>query len=67
MAQSPAYLIGRDDTKELFGFERMSKLFASRPSAAEAARAAIEFGQDDDVTVLTITRHLASEQGTASV
>jgi hypothetical protein len=55
------------DTKELFGFERMSKLFASRPSAAEAARAAIEFGQDDDVTVLTITRHLASEQGTASV
>ena len=55
------------DTKEMFGFERMSKLFASRPSAVEAARAAIAFGQDDDVTVLIITRLMAGEEGTTSV
>jgi hypothetical protein len=55
------------DTKEMFGFERMSKLFASRPSAAEAAHAAIAFGQDDDVTVLTITRLHTGEEGTTSV
>jgi len=55
------------DTKEMFGFERMSALFASRPTAEEAARAAIAFGQDDDVTVLTITRLRAGEHGTTSV
>jgi len=55
------------DTKEMFGFERMSQLFASRPSAVEAARAAIAFGQDDDVTVLIITRLHAGEEGTTSV
>jgi len=55
------------DTKEMFGFERMSQLFASRPSAVEAARAAIAFGQDDDVTVLIITRNAAGEEGTTSI
>jgi serine phosphatase RsbU (regulator of sigma subunit) len=55
------------DTKEMFGFDRMSKLFAARPSAAEAARAAIAFGQDDDVTVLTITRLHAGQEGTTTV
>jgi hypothetical protein len=55
------------DTKEMFGFDRMSQLFASRPSAAEAARAAIAFGQDDDVTVLTITRDAAGDDGAISV
>ena len=54
-------------TKEMFGFDRMSKLFASGPSAVEAARAAIAFGQDDDVTVLIITRLHAGEAGTTSV
>jgi hypothetical protein len=34
----------------------MHSLFAARPSAAEAAQAALDFGQDDDVTVLTLTR-----------
>jgi serine phosphatase RsbU (regulator of sigma subunit) len=55
------------DTKEMFGFERMSKLFASRPSAVEAARTAIAFGQDDDVTVLIITRNAAGQEGTTSI
>jgi hypothetical protein len=54
-------------TKEMFGFERMSKLFASRPTAQEAAQAAIAFGQDDDVTVLTITRNAVSEESPAPI
>ncbi len=55
------------ETKEMFGFDRMSKLFASRPTAHEAAQAAIAFGQDDDVTVLTITRNVMFEGTTNSV
>ena len=40
---------------ELFGFERLHALFASRPTATDAANAAEQFGQDDDITVLTLT------------
>jgi hypothetical protein len=40
----------------LYGFERLGVLFASRPSAAQAAEAAVNFGQDDDITVLTVKR-----------
>lgn len=40
---------------ELFGFERLKTLFAERPSAEQAAEAAVCFGQDDDITVLTLT------------
>jgi hypothetical protein len=49
-------LEARSGTGELYGFERMFALFATRPSAAEAAQAAVEFGQDDDTTILTLTR-----------
>jgi serine phosphatase RsbU (regulator of sigma subunit) len=40
-------------TKELFGFERTAAL--STQTAEEIARTAQEFGQDDDITVLTLT------------
>jgi hypothetical protein len=46
----------RDKNGELFGEERLAKLFAEWPTAQQAAEAAIQFGQDDDVTVLSITR-----------
>jgi serine phosphatase RsbU (regulator of sigma subunit) len=39
---------------ELFGFERAKAM--SRESAAEIAKAAVEFGQSDDITVVTIER-----------
>jgi serine phosphatase RsbU (regulator of sigma subunit) len=39
---------------ELFGFERAASISAQ--PAAEIARAAEEFGQEDDITVLSITR-----------
>lgn len=40
---------------ELFGFDRIKLLFATRPTAGQAAQAAVDFGQDDDITVLTLT------------
>jgi len=49
-------LEARNPVGELFGFERMHALFATKPSAAEAAQIAVDFGQDDDITVLTLTR-----------
>jgi len=39
---------------ELFGFERAASISAQ--PAAEIARAAEQFGQEDDITVLSITR-----------
>jgi hypothetical protein len=39
-------------------------LFASRPTAQQASEAAVAFGQDDDITVLTLTRLAAGEEST---
>jgi serine phosphatase RsbU (regulator of sigma subunit) len=44
----------RSKTGELFGFERTAAL--STDSAESIARAAQHFGQEDDITVLTLTR-----------
>ncbi len=54
-------------TGELFGFERMKALFAEQPTAQEAMKAAIEFGQEDDITVLTLTRLAAGVESTTSL
>jgi hypothetical protein len=40
---------------ELYGFERVSKLMRERPSAEQVAQAACSFGQEDDITVVSIT------------
>ena len=49
----------RDKTGALFGFERAAKI--STQGADAIAQTAQEFGQDDDITVLTIVRLGASE------
>lgn len=49
-------LEARRENGELYGFERVHALFARKPSASEAAQAALDFGQEDDITVLTLTR-----------
>jgi hypothetical protein len=41
---------------ELYGFDRLQQLVATSPDAKQATEAAVDFGQEDDVTVLTITR-----------
>jgi hypothetical protein len=46
--------------KELFGFDRLGGLLAKHPSAAQVVEAACSFGQEDDITVLTLTRLAAS-------
>ena len=54
-------LEARNPSGEIFSFDRLDALFCSRPNAAEATQAAVNFGQDDDITVLTLTR-LASRR-----
>jgi hypothetical protein len=54
-------------TGELFGFDRMKTLFAKQPTAQEAMKAALDFGQEDDITVLTITRLAAGVESTTSL
>ena len=49
-------LEARNDSGEIFSFDRLDALFATRPDAAKATEAAVNFGQDDDITVLTLTK-----------
>jgi sigma-B regulation protein RsbU (phosphoserine phosphatase) len=51
---SDGVLEARNGKRDLLGFERAREL-ATR-SASEIARAAQQFGQDDDITVVSITR-----------
>jgi hypothetical protein len=39
----------------LFGFERLSELMHSQPTAEQVAEAACSFGQADDITVVSVT------------
>jgi len=57
-------LEARNATGELFSFARVDALFATRPDAARATEAAVDFGQDDDITVLTLTRLATGERPT---
>jgi Stage II sporulation protein E (SpoIIE) len=41
---------------ELYGFERVSELLTQRPDAESIAETARTFGQEDDITVLTVKR-----------
>ena len=47
----------RNSRGELFGFERLSALLATQPEVGKIVDAAEEFGQEDDITALSITRH----------
>src|SRR5450631_164210 len=49
-------LEARNKRDELYGFERTRILLESNPSAEFIAETARDFGQDDDITVLTIHR-----------
>lgn len=49
-------LEARAGTGELFSFDRLEELFASATDARKASEAAVAFGQEDDITVLTFTR-----------
>jgi hypothetical protein len=49
-------LEARSGTGELFSFARVDALFAGGADAARATETAVDFGQEDDITVLTLTR-----------
>ena len=51
---SDGVLEARNDDRELYGFDRLRAL--SRQSAAQIAEAAQAFGQEDDISVVTIQR-----------
>ena len=54
---------------QLFGFERIAELLDGGAGGAALAEAAQNFGQQDDITVLTITRLAAGKepaQGTSA-
>ncbi|HUB19713.1 MAG TPA: PP2C family protein-serine/threonine phosphatase [Acidobacteriaceae bacterium] len=48
-------LEARDSGGELFGFERLAELVANTAAAEDAVAAGVQFGQEDDITVLTVT------------
>ena len=52
---------------ELYGFDRVTALLSDRLAAASIAAIARAFGQEDDITVLTVTRLpvIHAVQGTA--
>jgi hypothetical protein len=54
-------LEARNADRELYGFERLQALIATQPDARQAIEAAIIFGQEDDITVLTLTRLAVGE------
>jgi Stage II sporulation protein E (SpoIIE) len=60
-------LEARNPGGELFGFERMRALMATRPDATQATNAAVAFGQDDDITVITLTRLAPGVESTTSL
>lgn len=47
-----------DPDGKLFGFERVSELLQRKATSEEIARAAQTFGQEDDILVLQVRRHL---------
>jgi hypothetical protein len=49
-------LEARNSKGELYGFDRLATLMRGRPTAEQVADEACRFGQDDDITVLSITR-----------
>lgn len=50
----------QNNARELFGFERAAAI--STRTAEEIARAAQAFGQEDDITVVTLTRRPVPDQ-----
>ncbi len=60
-------LEARNEKGELYGFDRLHTLFATNPTAQQACEAAVHFGQDDDITVLTLIRLAAGEESTSHV
>lgn len=60
-------LEARNASGEIFSFARLQELIATEPDATRASEAAVAFGQEDDITVLTITRLAVGVESTISL
>jgi len=60
-------LEARNADGELFSFARVRALMETAPDAEQASQAAVAFGQDDDITVLTLTRLAVGVESTTSL
>jgi serine phosphatase RsbU (regulator of sigma subunit) len=58
---SDGILEATDANGQLFGFERIHALLSSAASAVEVAEAAEKFGQEDDISVISVTRTVVAE------
>ncbi len=56
MLMSDGIVEARDTEGKLFGFGRVHELLSTSCSAAEVAFAAKQFGQEDDISVISVTR-----------
>jgi serine phosphatase RsbU (regulator of sigma subunit) len=54
-----------DANGKLFGFERVNELLGTAKSAAEIAGVAQAFGQEDDISVISVTRVPVAEPALA--
>jgi serine phosphatase RsbU (regulator of sigma subunit) len=60
-------LEARNASGEIFSFLRLDTLFATSPNAGQATDAAVEFGQEDDITVLVLTRLTSGQKPTTKL
>ena len=60
-------LEARNAAGDIFSFERLRALIATQPDAKQATDAAVAFGQDDDITVITLTRLAPGVEATTSL
>jgi serine phosphatase RsbU (regulator of sigma subunit) len=65
MLMSDGIAEATDAEGHLFGFERVHELLRRAKSAAEVANAAQSFGQEDDISVISVTRTLVLEPALA--
>jgi serine phosphatase RsbU (regulator of sigma subunit) len=56
MLMSDGVVEATDDDGHLFGFERVHQLLQTAKSATEVASTAQTFGQEDDISVISVTR-----------
>lgn len=63
MLMSDGIVEAQDAKGQLFGFDRIAKMVNERITAAGLATAAQEFGQEDDITVLTVARLITAQTG----
>ncbi len=65
MLMSDGIAEATDAEGHLFGFERVNDLLRAAKSASEIARAAQAFGQEDDISVISVTRTAGLEAAAA--